>query len=179
MSTIKTSVENPARAARPAGGRALPCFAAGLVVGLGLVAHLGGQFIAGLIILAVLSFGPVAVAARRREYPQARHGRRSQLSRFFRSRHRGDFRTTPGGPLSRGQPSLGRYLRLFLARSLDRGPYRLSAQLYVDPRRRDEFRDQMQSNDVVMHFVSEIYHRFRQTHLISENARAVRDWSAS
>ncbi|HEY5084095.1 MAG TPA: hypothetical protein VII48_06215, partial [Rhizomicrobium sp.] len=35
---------------------ALAVFVAGLVVGTGLVAHLGGQFIAGLIILAGLSF---------------------------------------------------------------------------------------------------------------------------
>jgi signal transduction histidine kinase len=35
----------------------------------------------------------------------------------------------------------------------------------------------MQANDVVMHFVSEIHHRSGRRIWISENARAVRDWS--
>jgi signal transduction histidine kinase len=37
----------------------------------------------------------------------------------------------------------------------------------------------MQSNDVVTHFISEIYHRSGRRIWISENARAVRDWSGT
>jgi signal transduction histidine kinase len=37
----------------------------------------------------------------------------------------------------------------------------------------------MQANDVVMNFVSEIYHRSGRRIWISENARAVRDWSGA
>ena len=46
-------------------------------------------------------------------------------------------------------------------------------------RRRDEFRALMQANDVVTDFVSEIYHRSGRRIWISENARAVRDWSGA
>ena len=37
----------------------------------------------------------------------------------------------------------------------------------------------MQANDVVTDFVSEIYHRSGRRIWISENARAVRDWSGA
>ena len=49
-------MENPGQSRAPGLAAALAVFVAGLVVGLGLTSHLGGQFIAGLIILAVLSF---------------------------------------------------------------------------------------------------------------------------
>ncbi|HEY0265915.1 MAG TPA: PAS domain-containing sensor histidine kinase, partial [Rhizomicrobium sp.] len=55
----------------------------------------------------------------------------------------------------------------------------IGLQLYVEPRRRDEFRSRMQAHDVVTNFVSEIYHRSGRRIWISENARAVRDWSGA
>jgi len=54
MSIIKTSVEKSGQSRSPGLAAALAMFAAGLVVGLGLAADLGGQFTAGLVILAVL-----------------------------------------------------------------------------------------------------------------------------
>src|SRR6478736_4073056 len=56
MRPFQDPMENPGQSRAPGLAAALAVFVAGLVVGLGLVAHLGGQFIAGLIILAVLSF---------------------------------------------------------------------------------------------------------------------------
>ena len=55
----------------------------------------------------------------------------------------------------------------------------IGGQLYIDPERRAEFHALMQANDVVTNFVSEIYHRSGRRIWISENARAVRDWSGS
>src|SRR5262249_23450680 len=55
----------------------------------------------------------------------------------------------------------------------------ISAQLYVDPARRSEFLALMQAHDVVSGFVSEIRHRSGRRLWISENARAVRDWSGA
>ena len=55
----------------------------------------------------------------------------------------------------------------------------IGAQLYVESGRRDEFRTMMQSDDVVTDFVSEIYHQSGKRIWISENARAVRDWSGT
>ena len=53
----------------------------------------------------------------------------------------------------------------------------IADQLYVDSARREEFQALMQANDRVTAFVSEIRRRDGRTIWISENARAVRDWS--
>ena len=53
----------------------------------------------------------------------------------------------------------------------------IGAQLYVNSGRRDEFRALMQADHLVTDFISEIYHQSGKRIWISENARAVRDWS--
>src|SRR5437764_664449 len=55
MPPLKDPMQNPGQSRSPALAASLAVFAAGLVVGLGMVANLGGQFVAGLIIFAVLS----------------------------------------------------------------------------------------------------------------------------
>jgi signal transduction histidine kinase len=53
----------------------------------------------------------------------------------------------------------------------------ISSQLYVDQRRRQEFKVIMDAQDEVADFVSEIRRRDGSTIWIKENARALRDWS--
>ena len=53
---FKDPMDNPGHSRSPGLAASLAVFVAGLVVGLGMVAHLGGQFIAGLIIIAALCF---------------------------------------------------------------------------------------------------------------------------
>jgi PAS domain S-box-containing protein len=157
----------------------LAFFVAGLVVGLGLVSNLGGEFIAGLIILAGLSFclsllSGVAENTRKR----VTAGEASYRA-FFDHAVDGIFRTTPEGHYLAVNQALADIYGYASPGSLMTGLTDISAQLYVDIRRRDEFRALMQANDVVNNFVSEIYHRSGRRIWISENARAVRDWSGA
>ena len=168
---------NPGQSRAPGVAAFLGVFVAGLVVGLGLVSHLGGQFIAGLIILAVLSFG-LSLLQRVAENTRKRvTAGEASYRAFFDHAIEGIFRTTPSGHYLAVNQALADIYGYSSPEALIVGLTDISAQLYADPRRRDEFRDQMQSNDVVMHFVSEIYHRSGKRIWISENARAVRDWS--
>jgi len=157
----------------------LAFFVAGMVVGLGLVSNLGGEFIAGLIILAGLSFclsllSGVAEKTRKR----VTAGEASYRA-FFDHAVDGIFRTTPEGHYLAVNQALADIYGYASPGALMTGLTDISAQLYVDIRRRDEFRALMQANDVVNNFVSEIYHRSGRRIWISENARAVRDWSGA
>jgi PAS domain S-box-containing protein len=157
----------------------LAFFVAGMVVGLGLVSNLGGEFIAGLIIMAGLSFclsllSGVAENTRKR----VTAGEASYRA-FFDHAVDGIFRTTPEGHYLAVNQALADIYGYASPGALMTGLTDISAQLYVDIRRRDEFRALMQANDVVNNFVSEIYHRSGRRIWISENARAVRDWSGA
>ncbi len=174
---FKDPMDNPGHSRSPGLAASLAAFVAGLVVGLGLVAHLGGQFIAGLIILAVLSF----VLSRLQRVAESTRKRitagEASYRAFFDHAVEGIFRTTAGGHYLAVNQALADIYGYPTPQALIIGLTDISAQLYVDPRRRAEFGDLMQANDVVTHFVSEIYHRSGRRIWISENARAVRDWS--
>jgi PAS domain S-box-containing protein len=154
-------------------------FVAGVIVGLGLVADLGGQFIAGLIILAVLS-AALALLQRIAENTRKRiTAGEASYRAFFDHAVEGIFRTTPEGHYLAVNQALADIYGYPSPEALISGLTDISAQLYVDSKRREEFRTLMQANDVVTHFVSEIYHRSGRRIWISENARAVRDWSGT
>lgn len=157
----------------------LAFFVAGLVVGLGLVSNLGGEFVAGLIILAGLSFC-LSLLSRVAENTRKRvTAGEASYRAFFDHAVDGIFRTTPEGHYLAVNQALADIYGYASPTSLMTGLTDISAQLYVDIRRRDEFRALMQANDVVNNFVSEIYHRSGRRIWISENARAVRDWSGT
>jgi len=177
MRPFQDPLVNPGQSRAPGVAAFLGVFVAGLVVGLGLVAHLGGQFIAGLIILAVLSIG-LSLLQRVAENTRKRvTAGEASYRAFFDHAIEGIFRTTPSGHYLAVNQALADIYGYPSPVALIVGLTDISAQLYVDPKRRDEFSAQMQANDVVMHFVSEIYHRSGKRIWISENARAVRDWS--
>jgi PAS domain S-box-containing protein len=177
MRPFQDPMENPGQSRSPGLAASLAVFVAGLVVGLGLAADLGGQFIAGLIILAGLSF-ILSLLQRIAENTRKRvTAGEASYRAFFDHAIEGIFRTTPGGHYLAVNQALAEIYGYPSPEALIVGLTDISAQLYADPRRRDEFRDQMQAHDVVMHFVSEIYHRSGKRIWISENARAVRDWS--
>lgn len=170
---------NPGRNRSPGLATALAVFAAGLVVGLGMVAHLGGQFTAGLIILAVLSF-VLSLLQRVAENTRKRvTAGEASYRAFFDHAVEGIFRTTPEGHYLSANQALADIYGYSAPEELVTGLTDISAQLYVEPGRRDEFRTLMQANDLVTNFISEIYHRSGRRIWISENARAVRDWSGA
>jgi len=172
-------MENPGHGRSPGLATALAVFAAGMVVGLGLVANLGGQFIAGLIIMAVLS-AMLALLQRVAENTRKRvTAGEASYRAFFDHAVEGIFRTTPEGHYLAVNQALADIYGYTTPETLISGLTDIGLQLYADSRRRNEFRTQMQANDIVTNFVSEIYHRSGRRIWISENARAVRDWSGT
>jgi len=156
-----------------------PAFAGGLLVGLGMAADLGGEFVAGLIIVAILStilalLSRIAGNTRRR----VTAGEASYRA-FFDHAVEGIFRTAPDGHYMAVNQALADIYGYASPTALMAGLTDIGLQLYVEPRRRDEFREQMQAHDVVTNFVSEIFHSSGGRIWISENARAVRDWSGA
>jgi len=179
MTSLTDPIDKPGHHRSPGLANALAVFAAGMVVGLGLVAHLGGQFIAGLIILALLC-AMVALLQRVAEKTRKRAtAGEASYRAFFDHAVEGIFRTTPEGHYLAVNQALADIYGYLTPELLITGLTDISAQLYVDPGRRNEFRALMQANDVVTNFVSEIRHRSGRRIWISENARAVRDWSGA
>jgi PAS domain S-box-containing protein len=179
MTSLTDPVENPGQHHSPGIAAAAAVFVAGLVVGLGLVSDLGGQFIAGLIILAVLCF-VLSLLQRVAENTRKRvTAGEAGYRAFFDHAVEGIFRTTPEGHYLAVNQALADIYGYPGPEALITGLTDISAQLYVEPGRRDEFRARMQAQDVVTNFVSEIHHRSGRRIWISENARAVRDWSGA
>jgi PAS domain S-box-containing protein len=177
MTSLTDPMENPGHSRSPGLATALAVFVGGMVVGLGLVANLGGQFIAGLIIMAVLS-AMLALLQRVAENTRQRiTAGEASYRAFFDHAVEGIFRTTPEGHYLAVNQALADIYGYATPETLISGLTDIGVQLYADPGRRNEFHTQMQAHDVVTHFVSEIYHRSGRRIWISENARAVRDWS--
>ena len=72
-------------------------FVAGLVVGLGLVANLGGEFIAGLIILAAAELASSLLQRVAENTRQRVTAGEASYRAFFDHAVEGIFRTTPDG----------------------------------------------------------------------------------
>lgn len=96
---------------------------------------------------------------------------------FFDHAIEGIFRTTPEGRYVDANPALAKIYGYDTPAALMDVLTDIAGQLYVAPGRRDQFRTLLQSTDVVTDFVSEIRRRDGVTIWISENARAVRDWT--
>ena len=155
----------------------LAVFAFGTVIGLGLANGLGNEFVAGLVILAVLAL-VLAMLGRLQDNTRKRlTGGEASYRAFFDHAVEGIFRTTPEGHYLAVNQALAQIYGYATPEELMAGLTDIGAQLYVDNSRRNEFRIRMQANDLVTNFVSEIYHQSGRRIWISENARAVRDWS--
>ena len=165
------------RSRSPGFAAALAVFIAGLVVGLGFTADLGVQYIAGLVIVAGLSFVLSLLQRVSADTRKRVTAGEASYRAFFDHAVEGIFRTTPEGHYLAVNQALADIYGYASPEDLITGLTDISAQLYADQRRRDEFCTLMQSNDVVTDFVSEIYHRSGRRIWISENARAVRDWA--
>ena len=89
----------------------------------------------------------------------------------------GIFQTTPGGQYLNVNPALAKMYGYASTTELIAGLTAIDNQLYVDPKRRQEFVELMKQNGVVRGFESEIFRKDGSTIWISETARAVRDLS--
>jgi PAS domain S-box-containing protein len=154
-------------------------FVGGLLIGLGLAADLGIQFVAGIVIVAVLGLILAVLARVSRQTRLRVTAGEASYRAFFDHAVEGIFRTTPDGHYLAVNQALADIYGYENPTALMNGLTDIGAQLYVEPRRRHEFRAEMQAHDVVTNFVSEIYHSSGKRIWISENARAVRDWSGA
>jgi PAS domain S-box-containing protein len=98
-------------------------------------------------------------------------------SAFFDHAIEGIFRTTVDGRYLDVNPALARIYGYPDPDALIVGLTDIADQLYVDSGRREAFQELLRRNDAVIDFVSEI-HRHDGTKIwISENARAIRNWT--
>ena len=89
----------------------------------------------------------------------------------------GIFQTSPEGHYLRANPALARIYGYSSPEALIEGLQDISAQLYVDPDRRGQFKELMDATGEVKDFESQIRRRDGSILWISEQARAVRDSS--
>ena len=94
---------------------------------------------------------------------------------IFENAIEGIFQTTPQGQYLNVNPALAKMYGYDSTEGLIQGLTHIDNELYVDPKRRDEFIQIMRENGEVRSFESEIYRKDKSTIWISENARAVRD----
>ncbi len=94
---------------------------------------------------------------------------------MFENAIEGIFQTTPSGQYLNVNPALARMYGYANTKELIEGLTRIDNQLYVDPRRRDDFIHEMEVNGFVRFFESKIYRKDRSVIWISENARTVRN----
>lgn len=86
----------------------------------------------------------------------------------------GIFRTSVEGSYLEANPALARIYKYPSVDAFLQGMVK-ATNIYVDPRRRDQFREQIERDGVVRDFVSEVRCADGSTVWINENARAIRD----
>lgn len=156
---------------------ALAALALGVVLGVASTTIQSGEFTAALVIL-IVSGVMVLTLKRLAERSDVRLMAGDPSYRaFFEHAIEGIFRTTPDGGYLDVNPALAEIYGYPSPAALMKGLTDIASQLYVDPRRREEFKTLMQTSDRVTDFVSEIRRCDGSTIWISENARAVRDWT--
>ncbi|UBF24507.1 EAL domain-containing protein [Kovacikia minuta CCNUW1] len=87
----------------------------------------------------------------------------------------GIFQTTPDGHYLTANPMLAKIYGYDTPEELIETLTDIKHQLYVDAKRREEFRQLVQQNETVWGFESQVYRRDGSVIWISENARTVRD----
>ena len=149
----------------------------GGIVGVASTTIDRGEFGAGAAILVMLGGAVLALARLAERSDKRLMAGDASYRAFFEHAVEGIFRTTPDGHYLDANPALAEIYGYPSPAALLKGLTDIASQLYVDPRRREEFKTLIQVNDVVTDFVSEIRRRDGETIWISENARAVRDWA--
>lgn len=158
---------------------ALLVFAGGLCVGVILATDPRPVTIAGLTMIGLLTIPVLLLARITRKTRQRVTASEASYRAFFDHAVEGIFRTTSDGRYLAVNQALADIYGYPAPAALISGLTDIGAQLYVDSSRREEFRARMQAHDVVTNFVSEIYHASGRRIWISENARAIRDWSGA
>ncbi len=85
----------------------------------------------------------------------------------------GIFRSAPNGQYTDVNPAMARMFGYNSPEEMITSVHDISEQIYVDPRRRDEFRQSMEKHGVVKDFECEVYRKDGSKIWISANARAI------
>ena len=149
----------------------------GAVLGVAFTTIDRSESAAGAIILVALGLAIFALNRLAERTDERLIAGDASYRAFFENAVEGIFRTTRDGHYLDANQALAEIYGYSSPAALKLGLTNIASQLYVDPRRREEFKTLMDANDQVTDFVSEIHRRDGSTIWISENARAVRDWS--
>jgi len=122
---------------------------------------------------AVFTIG-IDITDRKRAESELRQAE-ARYRNLFENTVEGIFQTTPEGHYLSANPALARIYGYESPEELMANITNIQDQLYLDPDRRSEFIQLLESGDGVMRFESQINHRDGRLTWISENARAVRD----
>jgi PAS domain S-box-containing protein len=116
-----------------------------------------------------------AVAVQRRQAEDALALAEQRYRSIFENAVEGLYVTAPEGRFLSANPALARMLGYDSVPALLTAINDIKRQVYVLPGRRDDFFAQIQNNDEVADFVSEVFRRDGSTLWISESVRVVRD----
>jgi PAS domain S-box-containing protein len=95
--------------------------------------------------------------------------------KIFENANEGIFQTTPEGRYVNANPALARIHGYGSAEELMQDVNHIGRQIYVDPRRREEFCALMEKTDGLEKFESQMYRKDGTVIWVSEHARTVRD----
>ena len=158
----------------------LASLSAGFGIGLALLPLSTSQLVAAAVALGALAI--MAATAMRASRAESQVETLQEKLLDERSYHafvdgavEGFFRTTRDGRYLMANPALARMYGYETAEQLTSELTDISASLYVDPNRRNDFHALMKSQSVVRDFVSQIRRRDGELIWISENARTVTD----
>ena len=99
----------------------------------------------------------------------------SKYRSIFENAGEGIFLTTPDGKYLAANPMLAQIYGYESSDELMRTVHNITDQLYVDPKRREEFRRRLHAEEFIADFESQVYRRDGSIIWISEKARAVHD----
>ena len=177
MDLAWTASRNVAREPRPGVAVALLALGLGAVMAGAVLRAPAGEAVAGAVIFALLGMAVFVLTRLAERSDERLLTAEASYRAFFEHAIEGIFRTTPDGRYIDANPALARIYGYRSVAALKDGLTNIADQLYVDPARRAQFQTLMHADDQVSAFESEIRRRDGATIWISENARAVRDWT--
>ncbi len=121
------------------------------------------------------SFGMYQDISSRTSLEKAQRSAEERLRTLFENAIEGIFQTTPEGRYLSANPALARIFGYESPAKMMETVSDIGAELYADPRRRDEFKRLMETTDVVEGFEYELVRKDGARVWINENAHAVRD----
>ncbi|HEY9811854.1 MAG TPA: response regulator [Halomicronema sp.] len=128
-----------------------------------------------LISVVYVSFLFAGNLNQRRQVEAALRKAESKYRSIFENAVDGIFQTTPEGKYISANPALARIYGYSSPAELISKISDVGTEIYVDPNRRQEFKEEIEKNDLVAEFEAEVYKLDKSKIWVSENARAVRD----